>query len=424
MLALTGNPSPEVLDAILATREKRDTVLRQLHNHWKLSHADQLRLVQRSISSEIADLLVDSDDTLPDVKAIAVLRSSSSRRARWIPRANLADADALYHLAALDSPSWLFETLVPQLLLRPALRPSVLRSGLDQLPVAACWNELAPADQEYALELATKHRLTLRAGDPVLGMLAQPSLRSDLRTHLWDLLVYHHQSAEAVSYGLRPPGSSLYPGVPLASVEDSALLDLLLDVYSVTPTDALARVSWASVLHELSFNDHLSPTQLDRLIIALSLLASVFPYSRAYPLESDLVRLASALDPATHPTKTLQRFNVAETTLRAIKSAAAPTPPPPAVSTLHRPAGRLNYAPAEDLDKTLARTPVKMDYLQGRIQQMAPAFLAALGDGSDELSVRSWMTFLGLLEGNPDVSVSSILATARRLAKMELSEAK
>jgi hypothetical protein len=44
-----------------------------------------------------------------------------------------------------------------------------------------------------------------------------------------------------------------------------------------------------------------------------------------------------------------------------------------------------------------------------------------LGDGSDPLSLASWMNFFGLCQDDPDVPLATVLSTARRLARAELT---
>jgi hypothetical protein len=43
-------------------------------------------------------------------------------------------------------------------------------------------------------------------------------------------------------------------------------------------------------------------------------------------------------------------------------------------------------------------------------------FCTALGDGDNELSLSAWRNFLGFCESDPDVCLTTVLSTSRRLA--------
>lgn len=425
---------PQVLDAVLSSKENRDAVLMSVLDYWTLCESDQRRLAQRRLPQNTANRLLSGPYT-PATKSLAATYASPGPRLEWLSTLEADDAVMLTHLEALApalarSP-W---SVIPVLLSRRSLRHLALHSSHDILKMAACWTELDEPDQVYALEYATSKNLYGSAADPVVGLLTQPALCPDLRRRLTA-----HQHRERHAPGLierrRVSTATLWPysfpedALPLALRDDPRDLNNLLSQaarmmkFISNPQDQAGSIS---IYHELSLNPHLNQDQLERLLTGICFHPSMMFDSRSRPLAAALTRATSRLDPTASASEVVERLGL----LRALSLSHVPQVLEdatvfPAVSTPRQKNVKWHYyeQPNDSVDALLQLSPAFLSESStistGAVEKLSPSFTDLLGDATNPLSIRAWTLFLGLCEGDPDVPLSTIVQSALRLTYAE-----
>ena len=89
--ALVVSGRAETLDAILATKDRREGVLDAIVGHWRLSEADQLRFANRALSESMAGTVLNDPSFTPAAKLLASKRATDQDVTAWLYSAELDD---------------------------------------------------------------------------------------------------------------------------------------------------------------------------------------------------------------------------------------------------------------------------------------------------------------------------------------------
>jgi hypothetical protein len=186
--------------------------------------------------------------------------------------------------------------IIEVLLMKPALRGWAVRSGRDELVVAACWTELAAEDHEVALATAATLADYHNTGnDPVVGLLNQPGLAAGLRARARDMLEArpsattwkNTQGLGAWSHGTHGP---------LGEIADPELLSVLLRSATLSTTGSMVtrnRRITLTLLCGLAHNPHLNATQRETLVTGIHEHYNWQLGKRSYALEAAMVALGA-----------------------------------------------------------------------------------------------------------------------------------
>jgi predicted component of type VI protein secretion system len=436
---LVSSGSPRALEAILSGTESRDTITQAVLEDWDLSKRDQLRLTKRPLAKKTATTIVRGPYVTP-AKLAALPHASPDAQIEWVARhgSDQAAWDALEVLAPVTKS---LPTLVACLLLRPKLRDRALASDCENLAVAACWTELPARIQPFAglLAISLAPRRYNTAFDPMVGLLNQPGLspkvRASLITHLKAekdrCIAENRNTIHTKSLDLRLG----HIGVPTRKCADPAHLDMLLKAASRSTGGSFngrERAVTTTLLYDLSLNIHLSTEQIVRLAQLLCWHADLARGSHHQALRDALVRVSTKLNGITVPLNMPNRQLPAQVLHEIQEVLLPPSPATRTASKYKTRAKALRYGVHRGNEtssslqsmtiKALGTTTLPSDPYEPRLKTLSPVFARSLGDATTALSLRSWMLFLGLCENDPAVPLSSVLKSAKRLARAELGE--
>ena len=427
----------EVLRAILNSKEKRGGVLDAIDRAWSLCQTDQLLFAARPFQAPTAQRYLESTNYSDTTKLLLLPKIKEDEVFPWLYKATCSDDEILNYIeTARPIPRGYHDSYIPVLLARPALRSRALHSSYLPLFRDACWMELTKEDQTYAASRASadlehyspsshyRETGSQSALHAAFGLLSRPSLLAPLRADLWDQLAPSCLSF-AINDGIRLPGSASHVGVPLAELTDPAAITLLLEA-ALTPADeATARDTQIVSLVALSDNPALDDVQRRTIIYALAQhinaasLRHVEPLTVILKREVDAIGGRGALAPyqlpyyADRALREMPPYNItpAESTATRHHYPLSPPPPIPDADL----AALLGSSPAE-IVRTVYRATSVMVYL------VAP-LVAALGTGESDVSCAAWSAFFTLAAREPDVPLSSVITTAKSMARAGVSDA-
>jgi len=431
---------PAFVDAILDTRERRDSVLAMLRSHWALPIEYQMRFVKRSLSSSLANEVLEDQNFCDAAKQIAAKRADSSVATTWLLESSLGDQeifdDFLARLA--KNPHGLEQEMLCLLALRPALRHQAANSTYESVKTAACWVEITdPADQEtlaaFALEQHAK-----RTYRPLVGLIGQASLRPELRERLWQELGHiapisqENNPALVQIYQLATPRSSasLWPTVPVAEVSDLAQLEMLAAYANISSSTWSVRYRQVSLLTELSRNAHLTEELRFRVMSqALALREGIHGSltealdqvveTAAAQLATEEVNAAAVVNKigyayGYHQTKRTRESRAAQVTrileLEKPNCGNGPTP-------TRRAAVPEGWSLESSQSGSLSPSNVSL-YSETRAADLTAYLTTRLGDATTSLSQHAWRYFANMLPNVPrEETFASLTESALLMAQ-------
>jgi len=426
---------PEVLDAILSTRERRDGVLATLLSYWRLGASDQLRFVNRSLSESIANQVLTSDRFGHDAKLVAHRRASLPTVETWLLTSALSDQKIFDLLSAYRAkrPSDLSSTTLALASARPGLRHLLANATVPCLIEAACYAPInSVEDQRRVVEFVTNNSNSVMVSSFV-ALLLQPSLDRDLRYELWQLLdelpsnSYQSVRYECYRYGVATPEADIHVGRPLGSVTDNSVVEKIL-TSQVVAQRGYQDVNYlrAGVLFDLCGNPHLDADTKQRLLVQAVSLFEESTFRNIDGLATAVASLASSLaDDQKHCHRMLRlagSWHGFDTSLEARSRRQANQAASAAKTTSERSGayGRdVLVAKLGTYGEPEKESPSRTSwYRNDEICHLAAYLTGRLGDGSTSDSLDAWFLFFDMGEQTPTASFEQLADTALRMARL------
>lgn len=417
--ALLGLNNPDVISEWCKSRDKRQGTCDQVLRSWHLPLASQLAFASKALSLDSARDALLSDWFSDKAKLDLAPRADGGVIWQWLASDPSGLSDEEWVRAVSLAASKLchdgYAPMYAAIIHRPHLAPSLLE--LDSL-AALLGASLVPwVDPSRALErLSAFNGSELRIG--LIPFLDHPSLPSDARARGFDLARSNRLLNAAYRAGCPSPGSALDLGVPLGSLTDPLVVELVASRSLLAPH----RVSQ---LAQLSSAPAANLQVLARLGEApRQVLQASLGYIRP------LAALAARLDAKEDLAATVPNFltTVAEFDENVRKRALIAAMDKPSQHTSPRFRYTYSYGSSEYPDFTVddvLDTP--LEDLPGKIggyrvpmnasEAATEAILSKLGDCTTEKSQKSWENFFQILpRSNAKLKLRQVLSSSVKLA--------
>lgn len=420
--SLAAAPYPEVLDAILSSRESRVGVLESLHHAWRLSDADQLRFVNRALKDVTADMVLRSPAYTFAAQSIAARRASASAVSSWLNGVDVPDD--LLTPVALDITSRSRVDLGPltQLLyVRPALRDGFAAST-DALGLSAlAWMPLNKLYEHHLYENTREDNSHQRF--IATGLLFQPALDRAIRRELWDQLIPSHATTTDLVYehGLADPDDPIWVGCHLSEVTDRSVQLALLSYLSAVRFDRpYMRILRTSLLAELAqgVNDFAVAERLVAQMLQNRVMLT-YPSPLPHHLHQAVTEMADRVCSSPAQLETLLGRSWSNLNYQLT---GTPQPESATSSSLRHPAGPsapvVPLAPGDSEIKLVGEWVFQpgSPYRRNPVPAALDAYLHyRLGDAASENSKQRWIMFLDFLEEHPDSSMKHLCDLVTRI---------
>jgi hypothetical protein len=418
--ALLGMNNPQAIAAWCKSRDKRQGTCDQVLYSWYLPNDLQKDFASKALSSETAREVLESKWFSDSAKLTAAHRADPHQVWIWLESGaeGLTDDEWLmaFNLASKAVSRENPISCYASLMLRPHLAATLIAEGTATSAALAAsmvpWIDPAVALERLAAETDPS---TLRLG--LLPLLDHPSLSTEFRVQGFALAESKGMLSDVYRLGCPSPDSPLDLGVPLGSLTNPHLVEL---VVSRSMLHAHRVAQFAQACTSLA-----APASVVYRMHDLPHRTTAASPGFALPLQALAKRhmLAQVCERATHSNAVV---NILEERRRAQKLAAELKEP-----HQHSP-GRRQYrtywygsgdvAPATA--EELLNTP--LDELVAKVVGyrvdpntsviFSDLVIAKLGDASDEDSQKRWETFLQLLEKTKgSIKFGTVLSTATKL---------
>jgi hypothetical protein len=400
------------LEAVLSSKEKRGSVLQAVMDTYALSARDQMRLVRRSTSVRSANRILNMRATCDEARRVAALRADRTQRAEYVME-KFYNLDSIRDIVLCAGGSG--DTMIngAALVAWRSLRSEALVKDISATR-AATWVELAGDDWELAARVARKS-LSGAGQDPLVGMLAQPSLPQGLYDELRPLA--GREQLELLEYACGSDG----PDVRVATLGTCSDKEAarLIKQYGAEQRREGFEARW-NVLEGLSWNQFIVAGGATSTLLVEAIVQQMewgggldrwlwAALERACGIE--LRRSgAEVLQKRGYTTWGAQRFTSKSPDAKAPVVSAARVAPRGISSGLVTKKWA-TYSLNEMLDK----------YGQWQLVGLGQEIEKRIGNGSKEESAEKWMVFLALLEDGPSVALGQLLEAAETLVHAKRS---
>lgn len=417
---LLGMNNPRAVAEWCKSRDKRQGTCDQVLYAWHLPKDLQQEFASKALSDDTARELLDSKWFSDSAKLTAASRANPHAVWIWLESGayGLTDDEwfTAFNLAsktvARENPFSCYSSLM----LRPHLAARLVSEGVATASALAAsmvpWIDPAVALERLATETDPS---TLRLG--LLPLLDHPSLSTEFRTQGFALAASKGMLSDVYRLGCPSPGSPLDLGVPLGSLTDPHLVELvasrsLLNAHRVAQfvQACTSPAAPASVVYRMHDLPHRTMADSPGFAIPLEALAKRHA-------------LTQVCERATHAVSAVGLLEER----RRLQKLAADLKEPHQHSPGRRQHrtywyGSNDAAPAST--EELLNTP--LDELAAKVvgYRVSPEtsvvlsdlVVAKLGDASDEGSQKRWETFLQLLEKTSgSIKFGTVLSTATKL---------
>jgi hypothetical protein len=417
--ALLGLNNPDVITVWCKSRDKRQGMCDQVLHMWHLPLASQLEFASKALSADSARQVLLSDWFADSAKLVAAPRADGAVIWQWLS----SDAQGLSDdewvqavcLAASKHCSENYAPMYATVIHRPHLAQRLLeQDSLAALPAASMVPWIDPA---FALErLASFDSSPMRIG--LIPFMDHPALPSKFRAQAFDLAKSSNLLTAAFRAGCPSPGSLLDLGVPLGSLTDPLLVELvasrsLLTPYRISQLAQLASAPAANV----QLLARASEAQRQMLQSSIGFLRP-------------LVDLATRLDAKYELSAAAANFatTVSDFEERVRKQALVAALEKPSQHTTRRYRYTHSYGSSEHRDLTVDEVlDTPLEELPGKIagyrvpmnaaEIATETFVSKLGDCTTEKSCKSWENFFQILpRSNSKLKLRQVLSSSVKLA--------
>lgn len=418
--ALLALKNPSTISEWCKSRDKRQITTEQVLRYWHLPLTDQLQFASKAVSADTARTALRSEWFSDKAKFAISIRANGSDVWDWLESepAGLTDDEWFEAFVLAASSATDLTAAHSAMLQRPHLSARLVEheSGTVAALAVAMVPWISPDRALARIESMTG--TSFESG--LVAFVDHPSLPTEFRVKAFELAATRGVLEALHREGCPSPGSALDLGIPLSSIEDPLVLEL------VTMRSCMTPVRLSHFVQAVAAPAASSATVARCYSLPVSMLQTTVSFNRA--LLGLARRVGVDLCLQSSLTAEPQKRLLAAVSERAHSQAAAAALAEPTQHTAARSRYMYHYgnsdAPAPTpnslLDTSIEELPGKISGYRSSTD--APEILSALlverlGDGSDEKSKSNWENFFQLLSRTATtVKFKMVLNSASRLS--------